>query len=239
MRPDPLAAVNLLELAAMCGYPRLQPHVSAGEAAWRAYLHGRVPSTRQERARLLARLGRRHLLLHTPAGRARARRWIDVQRALPTRALRRDVRERVRQQLLYIGDVPLLPAIVEAFALVPACVRDVLLDEVVVLGVGAGSNAWTSTATFRDQDGRGRTRLIVMSGAGRTHEQVRDTTLHELGHAWLASVATGSCAMPALGEAAVWALAAADGWLARARAWERTEELRADALACAWREAAI
>jgi hypothetical protein len=129
----------------------------------------------------------------------------------------------------------LLAAVVKAFVRVPEPVRSVLRDEVAILGVGVSTSGWTSSARIADGDGRSRTRLIVLSGHGRTGDEIMTTCVHERAHAWAAPLAhEHSQVITAFGRESLLSLARQEGWINRAEQYIARDERLAVALTMVW-----
>jgi hypothetical protein len=201
-------------------------------AGWRAVLDAFPPATSRELLALLVRF-RRQLLVCSEGGRARLRAWLDSPRH-PTEPLK-ELRERIRDELLFYGDKELLPVAVEAFAHAPAPVRDVLLGEVAVLAVGASTNAWTASSRMVDREGRSPSRIIVICGRNRTGDELLRTFRHEVGHCWHAGLPhEHTICLTALGEAGLEDFAAEHGLSDQWVALRSRDERLADACAFVW-----
>src|SRR5262245_61805101 len=85
--------------ALMVGRARVGP----GEADWRRALAGRSFLPHESRA-ILARLGRRDLLVATPEGRARLRRWLNLRWARPMADPAEPVMARLHRVVDFYGD---------------------------------------------------------------------------------------------------------------------------------------
>jgi len=164
-------------------------------------------------------------LVETESAQARLRQWAasgGMARTFPP--------ARIREELRYYGDPRMLPAVIDAVASVPPPVRDFVLEEVALLGIGWVHIGRTFLAPFEGQ------RMIILSGASHDETRIGRLVLHELAHAWLESPALGEVAtcLPAAGLENVDALARDEGWLDDAFRWRRAKENRADALARQW-----
>jgi hypothetical protein len=205
--------------------------VVRGRAAWTRAFLGCPPATPRECAVLLRGL-ETPLLVSTPGGRERLRRWIAEQKTAPSSALPCWLAAKwIREKVSFYGDGSMLPAVVAAR--VPAPVRDAALAEVAFLGVGAETCGWAGSSNLLDRDGERRPRLIVLSGHDLA--DVERITLHEVAHAWLAALPhEGSMLATAQAEERVFALARREGWIDHAEAHVQRDERLAVGLEKIW-----
>lgn len=217
----PSSMVELLPILKACGWPRVSfgRRVIAGEPAWRA-----VTLTPAEARAVLARLGRRELLL-LGAGRCRLRAWLDAQADRPgpveTRAERA---ARLAREVRLYGDDALLPLVSAALATVPRPVADLVTSTCMVLATGRSTAGWTTGPLPP-------LRPIMLSGHLPDREVVA-TLLHEVGHAWTLPAPEQARAAPEILAAARWL--EANGTLAAAQDRIDLGEWQADTLAAAW-----
>jgi hypothetical protein len=114
----------------------------------------------------------------TPHSRARLEAW----RRSPVR--NPGTAEWIHANILFFGDQLVLDYAIAALLRRPAPVRDfVVIQECCFQAVGADSYAWIGSTQFVDQDGRGRPRTIVLSGAAPHLPGLMLAILHEVGHA--------------------------------------------------------
>jgi hypothetical protein len=244
-------------ILAATGWPRITfgRRVVEGEAAWRSV----TPSPANRRA-VLARLGRRELLVATPEARGRLRAWLDAiaaQKALPREdgggmaknrpgpdapvtltELGIDKKlslssEAIRARLAFFGDSSFIPIIVAGLQRAPAPVLEAVLDEAVFLGVGRDCGAWTMANHFYGPDGKPRHRVVNL-GPNTTQWLV----LHESRHVFDSPrVAEGKQPLPAIsadGEAGLHRWAVAEGFHDQMERRTELLELLANSSATAW-----
>lgn len=75
------------------------------------------------------------------------------------------------------GDPGVLPSVRAAFAVLPACVAELIMANTAILVSGRSTLGWTAPLPDRP-------RVIVLDG-GRTNESITRTLLHEIAHVWV------------------------------------------------------
>jgi len=153
------------------GVPVGRRHVGPGEAAWLA-----ADLWWTEWAAVLLWLGRRDLLVASPPGRARLRRWLNRRWARPVVD---EWGESHAAQLRMYGDSAMVPPVLHAFARMPRSVSDMISEESYVLLAGARLRGWTSGPL--DVDGLGLCPILV---TGSTWDDIVGCALHEAAHRW-------------------------------------------------------
>ena len=222
---EPPSGKFLLDLGADLSFPpvTLGTLTLRGAAAWRDAMPRTAPI---ERRRWLRALGE-PLLVATPSSRER----LDAWRRSPAPRLPA-APEWLREHVLFYGDISVLGPVVAALRRLPPAVRDHTLTECCFQAVGAESRAWTGASTFVDRDGKGRPRVIQLSGAAPHAPFLVGTILHEVAHSW--TCATPSALVSALGEEAFCAYLAAEGRGDLADTKRAFDERLAHALAWVW-----
>ena len=199
-----------------------------GEDSWRRALLGPPPAIPRECRQILASLAP-HLLTATDGARERLGAWQARPPGAPESP--EALWARLRDRVGFYGDDEMLPPVVEALFAVPAPVREVLLPDVAIIGVGWSTRGWCSPAMAP-----GPAFLIVVSGAAQNAPDVEHSVRHELGHLWLKAPRPILPAKTARGQAMVRAVAEAERWsvIPAVDARYAREERLAEAMAVLW-----
>jgi hypothetical protein len=211
--------------ALLVGTRRMGP----GEEAWRRDMGGRsfLPA---ERVAILARLGRRELLVVASPGRVRLRRYLNRQWARPmTDDPSESVADRVRRLVpIYGGDTTMVTAIIDGFCRAYTPVREIVGEESYVIAVGGSRVGWTS----RPLDTGGRCPIVI--GGGRAYDEIVLTVLHEIAHRWYAPIVDSPVYAADVTHYAEVAAQFLPEAVARVAASESEEERLVDLCARAW-----
>jgi hypothetical protein len=212
---------DVLDAAARADWPGITvPRtrvVLKGEDGWQDLVPRMTP---RERVRVLQQLGRHALLVCTPGGRARLRRWLDRQWAREWEPA---------PPLSLFGDESMVGAVEAGLARLPAPVRHLVLTECYVLTVGVKLHGWTSNPLPADR--------YPIQVWGTEFEPIARITVHEAGHRWHAppSVA-GVTALTVSEHAAFLDYARAEGWPVDVAEARKAEDERLAVLCeLAWR----
>jgi hypothetical protein len=198
-----------------------------------------APTWRAQAARATAAVERsdllqliaRQLLVASRGGRARLRRWLEARGGIaPTPVPPWLLREWLTERVALVGDSAALPLVVEALCLVPEPVRHAVVTETCFTAVGWSSRAWASSSVLVDREGNRKPRLVMLGPASDV-----GTVLHEVGHGWHSPLCEEPVPLGSTrGVEQLLALAARDGWRARADAMVARGERLADGCMFAW-----
>lgn len=156
-------------------------------------------------------------LVVTEAARERLAAWLDSDGLTRTPDL---------DNLPLFGDSAVLPAVRQAFAVLPACVAELALRDVAILVSGRSTLGWTAPLPARP-------RVVVLDG-GQADATITRVVLHELAHVWLES--WGEHFATAAGEVAYREYAHREDFAPMLATNTRITESRAINLATLWEQ---